>query len=228
MDHLHPDLGLVVDQIEVLRRTRQVLGQGARLLRIEGDEHETAVTVTTVLRQAEVRLPKAWPVPVRDRDPDQVALVGERPVVIRAPERSGLPGRLRADQSPAVSAAVRKHPDHPVGPARHDHRAPADVACHVGARPGHLRFVPDVQPAAIEDPGHLPCGQVVVGVGAAIHPEREALKIIDHDRVAHRPLQFDRHCSLFRCSVSIVLMTSSAVRAAESPHSGCAARSRAR
>lgn len=100
LDHLHSHFGLIGDQIEVLRRARQILGQGAWLLRIEGREHETPVTVAAVPRQAEVGFAEAWTVPVRERNSDQVTLVGECPVVVRAPERSGLPGWLRADQGP--------------------------------------------------------------------------------------------------------------------------------
>src|ERR1700757_1961438 len=100
VEHSHADLGLVGDQVEVLRGTSEILAQIADL-RIEADENKSTIGIDAC-RRGKVGPVEVGRIGVFARYGDQPAPGREAPAVVEAGEESGIPRRLPTQHPTAM------------------------------------------------------------------------------------------------------------------------------
>jgi len=103
------------------------------------------------LDQPALGLAKSFGIAVGIGNSDQLAAVVVGPAMIEAHERAGITGVGAANQRAAMQAGIDEHSHFAVAAMRHEKRAAGNRAADVIARLGHLGFMSDVQPGAIED-----------------------------------------------------------------------------
>ncbi len=197
-------LGLVGDQVDVVRRARevgaQVDGSG-----VEAGEHEAPVAVDLGRReQAHARAVESRAIAILAGQAVERSGAAVRPRVVEAVHAPGVALGNAADQRPAMPATVVEDPLDAVVAVPEHQRPVADVAGPEVARLRDLRLVADVEPAAIEDRAHLVAEHVLVGQRGAVDAERPGRDVLDHPVRRCRGERFrlvqDRHdfCLLWR------------------------------
>src|SRR5687767_334663 len=185
--HLHlPGRRLVDDDVDIFLCAGKVVLERHRV-GVEIEEYETAVRrYARRLLQGEVALVEARRIGVLSGHAVELAVPVIAPPVVEAGMALRIALGLAADDAAAVAARIEEDTDPALAIAAEYDRSVAYDARPEVARRTHLRFVPDVNPADIEDAPPLELQYLRVYQCRAVDLEAHRFRFVDHPVLVHR------------------------------------------
>ena len=195
-DDGHAGLGLVGDDVEIFLHWAEIAVEAHGVL-VETDEIEIAMALETrdLLHVRRAALLEVGRIGGFAGLAAQRAVEAEYPAVVEALEGLRVAMLLAANLRAAVRAGVEHCAQGPLGIAREQDAAAADLAGNEIAGLGQLRAVAEIEPAFIEDADTF--GLQELGIHKCLARDLEyLLRLIDQERGIH-PLE-RVHCCLPR------------------------------
>jgi hypothetical protein len=178
-NHSHPGFGLVEDKVDIFACAGEVAEE--RLdAGVEAHEIKPAVVIEFGWRFERERGAVEIPgISGGVRDSDELAEVVEGPRMVEALESLGVTLVEAADLGAPMRATIMEDADDAVLAANENQRAPSDIAPAIITRFLELRFVPDVEPASVEDTLALEREGLLRGHDGAMDAKSPALIVLD-------------------------------------------------